>query len=74
MDFEAIKKFLGKYNKETKKADVNSVIRRMDLDGDGRVTFKEYSISITPEYPGLNHEKMEFNMSQKEQIIKYNEE
>ena len=52
-----------KFNKETTKSDCNAVMRRMDLDGNGKIEFKEFSISITPEYPGLDHEKMEFNLS-----------
>ena len=41
----------------------------MDIDADGKINFKEFSIGITPEYPGLDPEIMEFNVEQKEEII-----
>ena len=34
----------------------------MDLDGDGKIAFNEYSLGITPEYPGLEHKPLEFNL------------
>ena len=53
---------MQKYNKDVRKPDINSILRRMDLDGDGKISFKEFSVGITPEYPGLDHSKMEFNL------------
>lgn len=38
------------------------------------MTFKEFSIAISPEYPGLEHEKMEFNLDKKAELVKANEE
>lgn len=61
---------MGRFKKEIKKPDINSIIRRMDLCGDGKITFNEFSIGITPEYPGLDPEPMEFNLEQKEEIKK----
>lgn len=52
LDFEAIRKFLSKFKKEVSKSDVNSIIRRMDVDADGKISFREFSHGITPEYPG----------------------
>lgn len=46
----------------------------MDFDGDGRIAFNEFSLGITPEYPGLEHKPMEFNLEQKQEIIKQNKE
>lgn len=46
------------------------MIRRMDFDADGKIDFNEFSVGITPEYPGLDHEMMEFNVEQKDEIIK----
>jgi len=37
-----------------KKSDINAIIRRMDLDADGKITFREFSHGITPEYPGVS--------------------
>jgi Ca2+-binding EF-hand superfamily protein len=51
IDFEAIRKFLAKFKKDIKKSDVNAIIRRMDVDADGKITFREFSHGITPEYP-----------------------
>lgn len=53
IDFESIRKFLSKFKKDVKKSDVNSIIRRMDLDADGKITFREFAHGITPEYPGV---------------------
>jgi EF-hand domain pair len=52
LDFESIRKFLAKFKKDVKKSDVASILRRMDLDADGKITFREFSHGITPEYPG----------------------
>jgi hypothetical protein len=46
----------------------------MDIDGDGKISFNEFSLGITPEYPGLEHKPLEFNIEKKEEIIKQNEE
>ena len=32
---------------------MTAIIRRMDLDADGKITFREFSHGITPEYPGV---------------------
>lgn len=53
IDFESIRKFLAKFKKEVRKSDVAAIIRRMDLDADGKITFREFSHGITPEYPGV---------------------
>ena len=53
-----------------KKPDINSILRRMDLDADGKITFNEFSVGITPEYPGLEREQMEFNVDKKEELVK----
>ena len=57
-----------------KKPDINAILRRMDVDGDAKIAFREFSQGITPEYPGLEHQPMEFNLEKKEEIIKLNEE
>ena len=54
LDFECLKRYLTKFKKDIKKTEINAIIRRMDSDGDGKITFNEFSVGITPEYPGLD--------------------
>ena len=84
LDFEALRKFLSKFKKDVKKSDVTSILRRMDLDADGKITFREFSHGITPEYPGVptsvttmrgaltstafSGEHVEFNRERKDEI------
>ena len=42
-----------KFKKDIKKPDINSIIRRMDINANCKITFREFSEGITPEYPGL---------------------
>ena len=61
---------MQKFSKDVQKAEINAIIRRCDSTADGKVTFKEFSIGISPEYPGLEHEKMEFNVDRKAEHVK----
>jgi Ca2+-binding EF-hand superfamily protein len=70
LDFDNFKKFLGKFKKDIKKPDINAIIRRMNNNMDGKITFQEFAQGITPEYPGIEHEPMEFNLEQKEDLVK----
>ena len=74
LDFETFRVYMSKFKKDIKKPDINSIIRRLDYDADQKITFNEFAIGITPEYPGLEHEPMEFNQTKKEEIMKQNEE
>jgi len=90
IDFESIRKFLSKFKKDIKKSDVNAIIRRMDVDADGKITFREFSHGITPEYPSgpiddtaldSGHQMMtgavqnpEFNVERKEEVRRTYEE
>lgn len=65
---------MQKYNKDIKKPDINGILRRVDLDADGRISFKEFSVGITPEYPGLEPERMEFHVDKKEELKQQIEE
>lgn len=61
---------MKKFKKDIRKPDINAIIRRMGTTIEGKISFHEFSIGITPEYPGLDHEPMEFNVEQKEEIRK----
>ena len=74
MNYLDVKEYMKKYNKEVNKPAINAVLRRLDSDNDGKITFKEFAQSITPEYPGLEVEQMEFNMSKKDELVKEMEE
>ena len=43
LDFENLKRFMCKFKRDVKKPDLNSIIRRMDLDGDVKICFSEFS-------------------------------
>ncbi len=60
-----MKKFLNKFKKDIKKPDINAIIRRLDVDGDGKISFSEFSVGITPEYPGIENKPIEFNEEKK---------
>jgi Ca2+-binding EF-hand superfamily protein len=53
---------MAKFNKDVSKPEINAILRRMDMDGDGKITFNEFSLGITPEYPGLEPDHMEFHL------------
>ena len=48
----------------------------MDLDADGKITFREFSHGITPEYPGGSDgdKNVDFNLDKKQEIKKQHEE
>jgi len=50
------------------KEDINAVMRRMSNSTDAKITFREFSMAITPELSGLNTEataNLEFNTERK---------
>jgi hypothetical protein len=65
---------MQQYNFDVRKPDLNAIIRRLNLNCDGKITFKEFSVGITPEYPGLDHEHLEFNVEKKQEVLKMIEE
>lgn len=65
LDFDNLKRYLLKFKKDVKKPDINALIRRLDADGDAKISFREFAVGITPEYPGLDAKHMEFNLEQK---------
>ena len=48
LDFENIKNFLLKFRKEILKEHVNSILRRLSDQPDGKISFREFSLAITP--------------------------
>jgi hypothetical protein len=84
IDFQTLSKFFSKFKKDVKKSDITAIIRRMDLDADGKITFREFSHGITPEYPGISHAVQaqqegtvvnpEFNIERKEEVRRTYEE
>ena len=54
LDFENIKNFLLKFTQEIMKEDVNSILRRLSDHPDGKISFREFSLGITPEVAGLS--------------------
>jgi len=68
LDFINLKSFLKKYNKDITKPEINSIIRRLSSDGDDKIDFREFAFSITPIYPRLEGEPLEFHLDTKRQI------
>lgn len=48
LDFENIKNYLLKFKREILKEHVNAIIRRLSDSPDGKITFREFSLAITP--------------------------
>jgi Ca2+-binding EF-hand superfamily protein len=48
LDFENIKNFLLKFKKEILKEHINAILRRLSDQPDGKITFREFSLCITP--------------------------
>jgi hypothetical protein len=65
LDSENIKTFMQKFNNENPltKAHIFAIVRRMSDNPDGKITFREFSLAITPELAGLpeNVAHIEFN-------------
>lgn len=63
LDFGILKDFLGKFESEIMKEGILSIIRRLSDQPDGRITFREFSIGITPDTGCLDQEacNTEFN-------------
>lgn len=56
-------KFVNQDSDPISKAQINSIIRRMSDNPDAKITFREFSLAITPEMAGLpgNAADIEFN-------------
>jgi Ca2+-binding EF-hand superfamily protein len=49
LDFNIIKDFVCKYESEVMKEQILSIIRRLSDQPDGKISFREFSIGITPD-------------------------
>lgn len=54
LDFDAMYKFMHKYDKDITKCHVNAVLRRLNNDEDFKVNFSEFKHHITPTLQGFN--------------------
>ena len=48
-----MKNYMSKFKKDIKKPDIFAVLRRINLNMDGKITFREFAEGLTPEYPGM---------------------
>lgn len=55
LDFENIKNYLFKYKQEILKEDINAILRRLTDHADGKISFREFSLAITPNMAGLSN-------------------
>lgn len=71
LDFENIKNYLFKYKQEILKEDVNAIMRRLSDQPDGKISFREFSLAITPNLVGLSNEALkdvEFGVKEKQRL------
>ena len=71
LDFENIKNFLFKFKQEILKEDINAIMRRLSDHPDGKISFREFSLAITPNLVGLSNDALqnvEFGMKEKQRL------
>ena len=71
LDFENIKNYIFKYKQEILKEDINAILRRLSDQPDGKITFREFSLAITPNLVGLSNDALkdvEFNVKEKQRL------
>ena len=56
LDFDQFKNYYHKFKSEILKEDINAILRRMSNSMDNKITFREFSLAITPELNGLSTE------------------
>ena len=66
LDFENIKDYCFKYQQEILKEDINAIMRRLSDHPDGKITFREFSLAITPTLVGLSNEALNIDFGAKE--------
>lgn len=69
LDFDQLRNYYAKFKGEVLKEDINAMMRRMSNSLDSKITFREFSVAITPELNGLgaSAETVEFHTEQKQQ-------
>lgn len=72
LDFGNIKDFLSKYEKEIMKENILAIIRRLSDQPDSKISFREFSLGLTPEVGCLDQEavNLEFNSDLKTKMEK----
>ena len=73
LDLESIKNYCNKFQKENPmtKQMLNATLRRMSSNPDGRISFREFCLAITPELAGLSEQAVKIDLNvEKKQIIK----
>lgn len=71
LDFENLKNYLFKFKQEILKEDVNAILRRLSDHPDGKISFREFSVAITPNLVSLSNEALnnvEFGMKEKQRL------
>ena len=63
LDFDQLRNYYAKFKGEVLKEDINAMMRRMSNSLDAKITFREFSVAITPELSGLGSsaETVEFH-------------
>lgn len=63
LDFDQLTNYYAKFKAEVLKEDINAIMRRMSNSLDSKITFREFSVAITPELNGLGSsaETVEFH-------------
>jgi hypothetical protein len=70
LDFGILKDFVCRYESELMKEEILSIIRRLSDQPDGRITFREFSLGITPDTGCLDQNacNTEFHSETKERM------
>jgi hypothetical protein len=67
LDFNSIKEYFARYESEIMKENVQAVLRRLSDCPDGKISFREFGLGITPEVACLDQEaaNIEFGTEKK---------
>ena len=56
LDFDALRVFMSRYDKDVNQCDVNAVLRRLNKDEDFKIDFREFASSINPTQQGFTQQ------------------
>lgn len=48
LDFDILKKYYSKFKKEVTKTEINAILRRLNTEGEAKISFRDFSSGITP--------------------------